>query len=360
MSRQYQTTVPTQTILTGSFVKFSRLGQLVQAAFHGSKATSINLYIDLYGIIKTLFSDSFRTDISDYTAVTSTIINMCGHYRSFFKSLGVTSKIFMVFSYNCCNINRQLVAGYNKNFYEKIDNKLIHDMVELNCKLLSLMCPYLPDVHFLRTEFESTVLINHLINREKELGNNSPNIIISKDIYPCQITYLHDDTAFIKPKKLNGDDVSVVIVPRNNPAYFESFWSVFCSTRGITVDKGSIMIHPMNFPILSALSRFPERNIVGNGMMTIPKASKVIYGLVGSNPIKVYPSVIAETEYSMTISVNKVDSRFKAIDIEFVDNLFKDSIECKTIHYDNLHDPAAINMICAQYFEQNPIDLQRL
>lgn len=358
MVKNKSITIPTQVILTGSFVRYDRLGELINFAYSGSKANSVNIYIDLYGAIKTLFSDSLRTDISDYTAATSTIINMCGHYRAFFKSIGVSTKIFLVFSYNCWQGARQLVAGYNDQFFKKSGNKMIKEMVELNNSLLELLCPYLPDVHFLKTEYESSVLIDALIKKEKSKGNNFPNIIISKDIYPSQIVCLHDDTTFIKPKKLNNNDVSTIIPPRNHKTFFETFWKIFASLRGIDVDRGSITIHPVNFPLLCSLSRFPERYI--SGIVSIPRANKIIYSVAGRDPIKIYPTSLGATTLSDGIPISKVESRFRTLDISFASALFADSMESKLIHYENLNDPATINHICAKYFDNNPIDLQRL
>lgn len=347
--------VPTQTIITGSFVKYTRLQEIVLQAFRGSSATEINIYIDLYGIIKTLFSDSLRTDISDYTAMTSTIINMCGHYRAFFKSIGVYAKIFLVFGYNCPEMNQKFVQGYNNQFASKVNNKMIREMVDLNNALLEVLCPYLPEIHFIKTSFESSVMIEFLIQKEEELGNKNPNIIISKDIYPCQITCLHDNTAYIKPKKLRSEDLSGIIVPRNNPYFIDSFWSLYSSVR--SCDRNHLYIHPINFPLLAAMTRFPERNL--RSITTMQRASRLIYTAIGPGPTKLTPMVLGNCVMEK-IPLMEIESRFKALDVEFQTRIFKDSIESKTIHYENLTDVGTVNNICAKYFERNPIDLQKL
>lgn len=252
--------VSTEMILTSNFVKYNRLRELIGYAFANSKATSINLYIDLYGVVKTLFSDSFRTDISDYTSLISTILNMCGHYRSFFKGIGVYCKIFIVFSYNTCDINRKLVAEYNNKFFKKTSNNVIREMVELNNSLLETICPFINDIHFLKTEFESSVLMDYLIRT----GDGNPNIVISKDIYPCQLTYLHDNTAFIKPKKLNGEDLSTIVPTRDNINFMDDFWNMYCHARGslINISRSSIWIHPANFTLLAALQDFLKEILI--------------------------------------------------------------------------------------------------
>ncbi len=348
-------TVPTQMILTSSFVKYNQLNNLITHAFAGSTATEINLYIDLYGMIKTLFSNSFRTDISDYTAMTSTIINMCGHYRTFFKHIGVGTKIFLVFSYNFPEPNRKLVAEYNQSFGIKLNNDMIKEMVELNNNLLETLCPFLPDIFFLRTEFESSVLIDKLIR----MGNENPNIIISKDIYPIQLTYLHPNTAFIKPKKLNNEDVSVIIPPTSNINFVDDFWNVYCLARGsIQITRKSVGIHPINFPLLAAMNRFPERGF--KSLMNHTIANKLIFGVVGKEPVKISVQSIIDAGLSNNLQQQAIDSRYLSLDINFMRQIYDDSIESKTIQLLNLSDPGTVNQICAEYFQSNPVDLARL
>lgn len=348
-------TVSTQMILTSSFVKYSQLSGLIGHAFAGSQATDLNLYIDLYGMIKTLFSKSFRTDISDYTAMTSTILNMCGHYRSFFKQMGVRTKIFLIFSYNVPEVNCKLVSEYNKSFGSKLDNEIIKEMVELNNNLLETLCPFLPDIFFLKTSFESSMLIDKLIND----GDCNPNLIISKDIYPIQLTYLHPNTAFIKPKKLNGEDVSVIIPPTNNIDFVDDFWNLYCQARGsIQIARKSVGIHPINFTLLSAMSRFPERGF--KSLLSHTVANKLIFGVVGREQVKISVRSILDSGLTDNLPQQAIDSRYMALDVDFMRSTYNDSIESKMIKLLNLSDPGTVNQICAEYFQKNPVDLARL
>lgn len=347
--------VSTQMILTSNFVKYQKLSELVLHMFSGSKATSLNLYIDLYGVVKTLFSDSYRTDISDYTASTSTILNMCGHYKSFFKSLGVNAKIFLIFSYNTCEINRKLVSDYNSKFIKKMGNSMILEMVDLNNGLLETICPFLPNIYFLKTEFESSVLIDYLIRT----GDGNPNLIISKDIYPIQLTDLHDNTGFIKPKKLNGEDVSLCIAPKDNVYHIDDFWTLYCAARGntYTPSRSSIHIHPVNFSLLAAMTRFPERSL--NTLTNITFANKSIFNIVGREPVKLSINSLEEST-TLPFAPQIADSRHKSLDVLYFRPIYDDSIESKAIYLNDLEDPASVNMICAEYFKNNPVDLTRL
>lgn len=347
--------ISTQMILTTNFVKYNTLRELISHMFNGSKATDINLYIDLYGVIKTLFSDSYRTDISDYMAPTSTILNMCGHYRSFFKSLGVRTKIFLIFSYNMCEINRKLVADYNEKFYKKLKNTLIKDMVEHNNNLLEVVCTFIPSIYFLKTEFESSVLIDYLIS----IGDNNPNLIISKDIYPIQLTELQPNTAFIMPRKLNGEDISMCISPKENVNHVDDFWNLYCNRSSTNTSRQSIAIHPSNFILLSSLTKVPERNL--NSIINVTTANKIIHEVAGREPIKLSTNSLEffGGRYS-NIPIQLVDSRYKSLDVEFFRNIYKDSVESKMIKLLDLNDPASVNAICAEYFKNNPVDLSRL
>ena len=345
--------VSTQIIITANFVKYNTLNELIHHMFSGSKATDINLYIDLYGVIKTLFSDSYRTDISDYTASTSTILNMCGHYKSFFKAMGVKAKIFLIFSYNVCEINRKLFVDYNGSFFKKLDNKLIRDMVELNNNLLETICPFLPDIYFLKTEFESSVLIDYLIS----IGNYNPNLIISKDIYPIQLTDLHPNTGYIKPKKLNSEDVSSCISPKENPYHIDDFWDTYCRRASPYISKRSISIHPVNFPLVASLTKFPERNM--KSLINLATANKLISNIVGGEPIKLSVNSLGEFG-NVNFPIQIAEGRFKSLDIEFFRNIYKDSVESKMINLQDLNDSASVNMICSEYFKNNPVDLSRL
>lgn len=348
-------TISTQHVLTSSFVKYNRLRELVNYMFTGSKATQLNIYIDLYGAIKTLFSDSFRTDISDYTAFTSTIINMCGHYRSFFKGIGVQTKIFIIFSLNVCEINRKLIPEYNNKFFNKTSNKVIYEMVDMNNVLLETLCPFLPDIFFIKTEFESSVLIDYLITT----GDKNPNLIISKDLYPAQLTEIHPDTAYIKPKKIMGNDISSCISPREKEYHIDDFKNAYCAARGAVpaIDNATITISPNNFNLLSALSRFPERGLPS--IYNIKTANKIIYNIVGESAVNISADTVNKFN-PLAVPVSLIDNRHKALDVEAMRATFLDSIEPKVIHLDNFEDSASVNMICAEYFKDNPIDLGRL
>lgn len=351
--------VPVEYLVARYFVKYHQLDNLIPMVFSGSKANVVNIYIDLYGLYKTIFSRSFRTDITDYTAFTSTVINMCSHYRSYFKGIGVYANIFLISSYNVPLINKKFVAGYNKTFTDKLKNTAVKEMIELNIELLNILCPYLPNIYFLSTNFESTTLINKLIQMELVKGNDNPNIIISSDIYPMQLCTEYNNTVFLKPKKYLKEDKSTITFPRGHENHDISIWSIVGQERDrLMSDVRNITVSARNMMLLMALNRFPERNL--ENLIQIGKANQYIYNVIGNQPVKLSIDMLYETITSLLVPQTQIDARYKTLDISYQSMIFEEDIESKVIHYENFNDPDAIRMINSQYFEKNPLDLFRL
>lgn len=354
--------IPVDIIVAKYFIQYKRLSRLIGYAFSGSKANTVNLYIDLYGLYRTLFSRTYRTDVSDYTAFTSSLINMCVHYRAFFKGIGVYCNIWLISSYNVPEINKKFVANYNKVFTDKLGNKMVKDMIELNSDLLEILCPYLPNIYYIKTEFESSVIIKHIIELELKKGNNNPNIILSTDIYPVQLCAEYNDTVFLRPIKSFGTDESVITTPKGTPDAKITFWSIICRQRDKLVsNENAIAISPSNFALLESLNRFPERYL--ENILDIRSSSKIIYSAVGESDIKTNPDMLFTMVPDLynRVPKAKIDSRYNVLDIDYQYYLFTEmSSESMTLHYENLSDPDALEMINSQYFSKNPIDLLRL
>ena len=353
--------IPLEIFMARYFVKYNRLDKLIRYAFANSNANEVDLFIDLYGLYKSVFSRNYITSVSDYTSFTSTLVNMCGHYRSYFKMLGVSTRIFVVSSFNIPEINCKFVAGYNKTFQEKLKNKLISDMIDQNIQLMEILFPYLPDIHFVKSEFESAVVIHNIINKEINSGRKVPNIIISTDLYPVQLTYLWDDTVFIRPKKSYGEDDSDIICPKSHPEHELSFWRIICHDKEeFSLKQNSVSITSTNFVLLSALNRFPDRNF--KAIMNFNKANKLITFLTNGTDIKIKPDILngLDTDLIEGVPLALVESRYKALDVEYQNILYNASPEPLTLEFINLSDTDAIQLINDTYFSNNPIEIYKL
>ena len=351
--------VSVENLIYGAFVKYDRLQQQVFNTFSNTSiatATHLNIFIDLYSILKSIFSEHNRTDISDYTAITTGIINMCSHYRGFFKKLSVHTTFYIIASLNTCDINRKFVIGYNEKFYGKSQIELFANMVNSNFELLELLCPYLPDIHFVKSprNFESAVIMGHII---ETLKDGQPNLIISKDLYPLQLCYQYPYTSYLYPiKKKNGIDESIMIPISEKPSFRFEFWNLVSNIRKF--DVNSILdISPVNFCLFSAMNRFPERYL--NGMLNVVATKNYIYSIIGGEDVKIYPMQLYENN-AANLQVSLIEARLKTLDIQFMLPYYRNDPESRSIQFKNLRDDNIINMINAKFFAHNPIDVSKL
>lgn len=361
MKTDDQFSVMVDKIIGQYMIRFNRLDQLIPYAYEGSKSHAVNLYVDMYSFYKTIFSRSFRTNTDDYLMMTSALVNLCSFYRSYFFRLQVYPKIFLISSFNVPDYNTKMVAGYNKTMVDKLTNSKVHEMVELNIGLVETLVEYLKDVHFISTSFESSVLIRHMILDEMKRGNYNPNIILSKDPYPLQLVAEFPGTTLLRPKKVEGDDISEIVYPIENKFHLRSFWNfVAARNPNLRIDATKINISPINLPLFCALSQFPERNIKAITNATI--ANDLIYSIVGDQCIKLDLDTLYNTsEYMQQIPQSKLESRYRVLDASgFQFNLFESSTEPTLINLNNLSNPEAITMINATYFQKEPLNLQYL
>lgn len=347
-----------ERLINSNYVRYNRLVEIVTQAFVGSTANEINIYIDLYSILKGLYSDRSNYIIEDYSSVTSSIINMCAHYREFFRSrYKVESKFYIVYSKNCPYINKQFYPEYNKNNEFKMNsNKIVDDMIKNNLELLSTLCPYLPDIHFIQGTFESGVIIYDLICRE-EVNNRNPHLVITKDVYNYQLVSMRDNIVILRPKKSEGNDISYYINKSN--LYIE-----YLKSRKADYTNYPVILSPELLSLVMTLSSVRERNI--KSLVNIKSTLKILYEKVSNyNMLNGYNSDMSHIYSILGIDKYKIgmttfEHRFKSIDIAFQHSVFINTPECASISINNLYDPDNVRIINNKYFKNNPLDLNRL
>jgi hypothetical protein len=362
MTRNDDYTVDLATIIYGSYVKMDRLQHIVFETFANTsiaEATHLNIFIDLYSTLHPIFSEHYRVNIENYTDVTAGIINMCAHYRKFFRGLGVHTTFYLIYSDNICDFNRKFIAGYNENFVRKSQIKMFREIVDTNLDLLATMCPYLPDIHFVKSinNWESSVIMANII---ETLNDMSPNLIISKDLYPIQLCALYPWTSYLYPLKHRGGIDDSIMVPLNEkPNFRGEFWKLYVKDKPGEVKTDLRDISPLNIALLSAINGLHCREI--NMLYNISTAKKVILGISNGEDIKIDPiQLLNDEKVSKIINVQQVESRLKGLDISFALPYYKQDPESNGYNFINLEDNGAINKINAKYFENNPLELQKL
>ena len=362
MNKTGEFSVPVDQVIHGYMVKYDRLDQLVPFAYEGSTSHNINLYIDLYSMYRTLFSRSYRTKTNDHLSMTAALINLCSHYRWYFRRLQVYCKIFIVASYNLPNYNTKVLNGYNYTMSEKIMNKPVMDMVTLNIDLMKIITEYLQGIYFVTTNYESTVMMRYLIMSEMERGNYNPNMILTKDIYPLQLIPEFPGTTLLRPKKINNQDISEIVYPIENRMHVPSFWNFCCNSRSqMKLNPANINISPVNFALYSALSHFPERNI--KSLVNSTMANSIIYNVVQDTPTRLDIETLYMTSNGAISNIPefKLTQRFNALNAAGLQyNLFMQSTEPTELCLNDLKNPEALNLINSTYFKDDPLDLYNL
>lgn len=345
-----------EQLMNTSYIKYNNMIEIINSAFVGSKAESLNLYVDLYSILKPLYKSD--VEIVDYTIITSCIINLCAHYRAFFRQkYKVETAFYLVYSKNCGYINNQYYPEYNKkNEFLFNTNKLIDDMINNNLNLLETLCPYLPDIHFIKGTFETGVIMYDLICRS-ELNNNDPHIILTKDIYNYQLVPSRNNVIILRPKKANGQDVSYYINQNN-------LLNIYLKERKCKHTNQILM--PSLLSLIMALSSVHERNI--KSLLNITSVFKLLEESVSYNKIlngyntdlSILYDYICKVTNNFKTGFDTINFRFRSVDIMFQHSAFINTPECKSIVINNLDDPMTVKDINNKYFINNPLDLERL
>lgn len=350
-------------IVFSNAVRGERLTPLINSAFMNSpvaSANKINIYIDAYPIIRSIYSDTYEVDVNDKISLTANLINLCGHYRAFFKyNYQTYATIYIVYGRNCAGINAKFVQHYNRGMVKRLTSpkhEIMDSIINTNGAILSKLCPYLPDIHFINTEFETGVVIGHLINNQP---NNAhiPNIVISRDIYPLQLVGEYPNTFYIRPyKDVHGNDISSIIRPPYTLKDTMDFWNYYFATKNTS--QNNVRIHPINLSAVMALAGLPERSI--KAVMNTKTVINIIGRLNGANASQCAISSILENA-TTKISTEEASYRFHAIDIPFQDQcLYSTNVEANTLMLENKTNNDLVREIISKYFTSTPIDLQKI
>lgn len=341
-------------VVNTNYVKYETLTQLIQPYFSGSKIDVMAIYIDMYSICKSLYNDNIV--IEDYTALTSSIVNMVAHYRDYFRRIGVQTVFFIIQSDNHAYFNTQLIKDYNGKVHNIMQaNPKVYDMTTNNDELLELICKYLPGVYYLRRTAEASVIMYDIMCKY-DMYNKYAHMIISKDIYTWQLVSMKPNTVILRPKKKDGNDISSLITRENVMDMYYMARKAKCYSK---------IISPELLTLLISCTSLPDRNI--KTMLPISKATKLLEEFImnnqiinayNSDPMFIYNLMDSR---GADISPYITYSRFKAIDVAYQQLVFMNTLEADySKEIVNLKDKEGIQEINNVYFREYPLDLNRL
>lgn len=340
-----------ENLITSYYIKYAKLSELTMQAYSGSKAETVNLIIDMYPIYRDLLLNPDKYEIEDKLSITYSIINMCAHYRDFYKSKGVYAMIYINSSFNRNPMNDILCRGYNEPMKTALmSNIQMKEFIEYNIDILNIVCDYLPNIFFNHTSYENGVLAKRII--VESYNDKVPNIILTKDLYQMQLLNSSDNACILRPLKHNGDN-SYCITDNQ-----EVFWNTFCKVRNIKTFE--VLPDPHFITIVNGLSRVPERFL--KGYMTAGSVVNKILSLISLNLISDSNIDVENIVNNLQLneSTPEIINRIKAIDLDFQYNVYMKDSEAIRFSRKNLYDPEGVKQLNETYFKNNLLDLDRL
>lgn len=354
----YDETYSVEQLVTSSYIKYKKLSELIFSSYSGSNCNTINLFIDLNSVLKQLYNGNVWTYKSVGTfEIASSILNMCGHYRSFFKGLGVYAKIYLIYGLNCPKANNVYVSGYNAKFMQLYIKKPdVTECIERNLNALNLICPYLPEIYFFNIrQCEVSSMIYKLIS----LNNNNEveNIVISKDPLMLQLIPEYN-VRVLRPLKNKEGDHSFIVDNSN-------LWKMYISGYRRCIQPKQLISNTF-FQNVLCMTSIPERSMFA--IFNINRVFSIFNILIQGGYLesdKLYSQAGINTALDLLdINYNpaELEVRFKAINTNYQSTyiLPMENPELASPRLIDLKDYQSLQEIIAKYFYKCPIELDKL
>ena len=375
--------VTAEAILLRYYPKYTTLRSLTNdmianLTINPNDVHEINIYIDLYRMLLSVYHRD--AGFNNYTEVTSSIINFCAHIRSFYRqTYGVHTRIFIVYN-NYADIDAELwqskfVKDYNKDAEISMKRSTVtRSMILNNLPLIKVLCTSIHDIYFVDRPVESMITIYDLINKEQNI--NIPHVIFTFCPISIQIPALCNNTFIFRVNKNwtvndSGEkhvaDYYTVISRRNAMVEFVSNSRNFMVSKELMPMLERISPELLSFLITLAGVKRREKNITK--ILNINVAVKMLYNAIIERPdLNRYNSEIDELYNTMrlgnlikAIDLNMLKCRIKAIDLVYNYGIYRST----PYYLDNSYlvyvdDSNSMKEINAEYFKNNPLDLERL
>ena len=354
----------TADILYSSFIRYDRMYEMTKYAFYGkTDATCVNIYIDCYSILRSLYTRGSNIAIKDSYSIASCLINLAIHIRAYFETRHqVPSMIYLIYGGGRSKEAFVNVHDYNaSNILMEDSNYPLYSLIEDNFKVMKLLCPYLYDIFFICDRCnEFGVIVSDLIDT---VVDKFPNIVYSKDPLSYQLVAFKPYTFLYRPKKSSKlgmvtDDSWVVTK--------SSLYNAYRYAELGTKTKFDTALDPKMFSMVQAMSGVKSRNIKSfkNINSTIQFLENSLYDFIDGytvNTIYYSPNNIFVNKFGEEIG-SLLTKRFAAIDIPFQTQLYQMSINSKENKSGiiNLTDPEELKHINNVYFTEYPLDLNRV
>lgn len=358
MEYDYRESVPIKYVLYGQFIKYNKLDEILKPYFMNHPVANwINIYIDAYQALLPIYR---FTKIDNPYDITSTLINMCIHYKNYFRQRGIDSFVFLVYSPTTgASTNIRFCPEYNNKYTNRIiNNKPIYDLVNKNLELISTIMPYINGCYFKLGTVEVPVIVYDMITKFRNKNINLPSLFISNSQYAFQIpSKINNCPLIFKKKNKEGLDISYIV---DQETVLDKYIA--------EIKNQSIEHYQANQSWLSGfmtLSGIPKRDI--KSLFNYKQSLKIIKSIDDvydqATPDSLFAAANAlYPERKMTKDdYNNIINRFKCIDIDYQVSMYHSMPESVEITFlKKLTDPDALFALNDKYFKDNPILLDKL
>lgn len=173
-----------EKILHSKKLNYKDLKEISDPYFKDNKCETINIFIDLFDILKQLYSPQLIEEFKTIRTTTkmnmiSEIINIVGHYRHFFVTrYNKFTTIVLYYSTKEDSYLKTINPDYKKDFYNKrlikeknsefyVVNKVINDCLTVVKEYLN----YIPHAYLVDTGNIDPRYFNYLIKKEIDVSN---------------------------------------------------------------------------------------------------------------------------------------------------------------------------------------------
>lgn len=344
--------IPIESVLYSNYIRYDKLKELTLNQFANSNENNLNIYIDMYTILRPLYK---RNLIENSSIFVSTILNLAAHMRSYYWTRhGVATKIYIVMTNNSNRLSQEFNMFPEWNISDEfIPNPKRDEILKWNIQLLRLLVPYFPNLYFIEGTVEPSVMIFNLIRTN---DNSHPNVILTKDLMSWQIPALDFNSCIFRPRKSKDQDTSFCV---NQFNVFDQ-WR---STVNHSTTSLDVVLPPDMLSLYIALTSFKKRGL--NSYFSSKVAIIYIWKLIQDQKIKLgYNS--SDAIKNILVSLDKQNSnmlyyRYNVVDLLRLTNIYSTLPESNNRSWDyHKIDPISIKEINDKYFIHNPIDIIKL
>lgn len=360
---------PEKYLCYKSMVKYERLSNLINDYYKNSDSNQIELYIDVSSFIDQLIkkADQMQNKINtgDNLFISAWILNMCAHYRRFFRTrYSVETTIFLI----CRDI------GNNGSEFRRLINCVEYDrgmaseawttIFNYNMDIINDVILYVPNMEIVRTNYDFNSKALYIMNMRQ--NDDIPAMIISDDMINLQLcATTPKDVCVLIPSKSGSEDNSALLGQKDAVSYYISKKRI--SSAALFESDPYFYI-----PLMGAMSGCKNRGFksIYSISQTVSAINKLFSdGLISpGNPTSVDRVImlISSMYPKRAINNKQIVDRFNCLSAAiqsmfFFNNIIGDQMDINQYgRMINLYNPAAVKEIVSKVFVNHEIDLNNL